>query len=249
MAHGDLKGVRFRQPGSLCISNGHCQGQRPYRRNRPCPPCRLWLTQDELFYPEDFGLEDSRPTKRSDCYALGMLIYEVLSGQVPFFQHDGRTIVVRVFKGERPGRPQGAGGTWFTDEVWGILERCWKPLPGDRPRIKDVLQCLEKVSRSWMPPPSPRTAAGPPTTDPPTQNSDSSAEESTDEGEVSSPSQAISSQPSRKPPLKGTPDKNSICPPAHEFSALPYDAPDFQDLGTSVTNPERPGILDRVSWT
>ena len=31
MVHGDLKGVRFRELGSPSFSNGHCQGQRPYR--------------------------------------------------------------------------------------------------------------------------------------------------------------------------------------------------------------------------
>ena len=34
----------------------------------------------ELLDPERFGMpesEDSRPTKQSDCYALGMVIYEV----------------------------------------------------------------------------------------------------------------------------------------------------------------------------
>lgn len=31
----------------------------------------------ELFYPEDFGLSKFQPTKESDCYAFGMVIYEV----------------------------------------------------------------------------------------------------------------------------------------------------------------------------
>jgi len=34
----------------------------------------------ELLYPERFGMpesEDNRPTRQSDCYALGMVIYEV----------------------------------------------------------------------------------------------------------------------------------------------------------------------------
>ena len=31
MVHGDLKGVRFRHQRSRSISDGHCQGQRPYR--------------------------------------------------------------------------------------------------------------------------------------------------------------------------------------------------------------------------
>ena len=38
-----------------------------------------WMSP-ELMYPERFGMpqsEDNRPTTQSDCYALGMVIYEV----------------------------------------------------------------------------------------------------------------------------------------------------------------------------
>ena len=138
-----------------------------------------WMSP-ELFDPEKFGLKDSRPTKHSDRYALGMLIYEVLSGQVPFPRHHPYTVVARVLKGERPKRP--VDGTWFTDEVWGVLERCWKPTPGDRPRLKDVLQCLNNASMSWTPPSS-RTVVDPPAID----SLDSSTEEDTGESEISSP--------------------------------------------------------------
>ena len=31
----------------------------------------------ELLDPEGFGATDRRPTKQSDCYALGMVVYEV----------------------------------------------------------------------------------------------------------------------------------------------------------------------------
>lgn len=31
----------------------------------------------ELLYPERFGAKDSKPTTHSDCYALGMVVYEV----------------------------------------------------------------------------------------------------------------------------------------------------------------------------
>ena len=40
---------------------------------------RRWMSP-ELLDPERFGMpesEDNRPTRQSDCYALGMLIYEV----------------------------------------------------------------------------------------------------------------------------------------------------------------------------
>ena len=35
-----------------------------------------WMSP-ELLDPEAFGLNDNRPTKQSDYYALGMVVYEV----------------------------------------------------------------------------------------------------------------------------------------------------------------------------
>ena len=35
-----------------------------------------WMSP-ELLDPERFGASDDRPTKQSDCYALGMVVYEV----------------------------------------------------------------------------------------------------------------------------------------------------------------------------
>jgi hypothetical protein len=162
----------------------------------------------ELFDPGKFDLQDSRPTKRSDCYALGMVIYEVLSGKVPFSRYYHYNVVARVLEGERPGRPQGAEGTWFKDDVWRILGCCWRPIPRDRPGIRDVLQCLKTVSGSWAPP-SPQPLVSPPTTDPPTHNPDSSGEEGTDGSEASPSSQGSSSQPSLKLPPTGDPNENN----------------------------------------
>ena len=35
-----------------------------------------WMSP-ELLDPDQFGITDCRPTKQSDCYALGMVVYEV----------------------------------------------------------------------------------------------------------------------------------------------------------------------------
>lgn len=85
-----------------------------------------WMSP-ELFDPELFGLKDSRQTKCSDCYALGMVMYEVLSGRVPFSRRHGYNVVTRIVKGERPERPRGEDGMWFTDGIWDVMEGCWKP--------------------------------------------------------------------------------------------------------------------------
>ena len=148
--------------------------------------CR-WMSP-ELFDPEN----DGRPTKHSDGYALGMLIYEVLSGQVPFSQHRNCAVIAGILRGERPGRPDKADKMGFTDDVWGILGRCWESIPSDRPEIEDVLRCLENASLSWMPPP--------PQTTPSLSATGSPAWESMNESPISLLSQEISSRQSRKHP-------------------------------------------------
>jgi serine/threonine protein kinase len=101
-----------------------------------------WMSP-ELLHPEMFGLKESFPTKESDCYALGMVMYEVLSGQRPFAPSSGTNIVIKVLDGKRPQRPQGQEGRLFTDCIWRVLKLCWKPHPHDRVTAKAVLLGLE----------------------------------------------------------------------------------------------------------
>ena len=108
----------------------------------------------ELLDPEAFGLKISCPTKESDCYALGMVIYEVLSGRPPFTQYEGTVVILKVMGGERPERPRGTQAEWFTDDLWGMLELCWKPQPYDRPSLKAMLGRLEGVTPPSRPPPT-----------------------------------------------------------------------------------------------
>jgi len=150
----------------------------------------------ELFDPE---IQDHRPTKCSDCYALGMVIYEVLSGHIPFERFPTWVISGKVFRGDRPERPQGANGVWFTDEVWEVLGFCWTPQPENRPSIGDVLLCLDEASRSWEPP-SPHLSVVLSTADSPARGlSDIITMESMDASDTSP-----SCQPSEKPGQEGS---------------------------------------------
>jgi len=108
-----------------------------------------WMSP-ELLDPDRFGREDGRATKESDCYALGMVILEVLSGKPPFPNCNGMVVMRKVVEGERPGRPEGKEEVWFTDDLWVILEQCWLPRPERRPAIEAILQCLEQGSTVWQ---------------------------------------------------------------------------------------------------
>ena len=108
----------------------------------------------ELIDPQRFGFQKSRPTKSSDCYALGMVIYETVCGNLPFHEHTDPTVVMKVLKGERP--PRGVG---FTRSLWNMLELCWASQASSRPSIEGVLRGLEMVP-NLLEPPSPGVDEG-----------------------------------------------------------------------------------------
>jgi len=114
-----------------------------------------WMAP-ELLDPESFNLEDSRPTKHSDIYALGMVVYEVLSGHVPFPGCKDVAFFQKLMGGERPQKPPGTRGAWFKDGIWEMLELCWKCERDDRPSLETILQCLKGATPpSRFPSPAP----------------------------------------------------------------------------------------------
>lgn len=113
-------------PSDLLSSSSHRQGGTA-----------RWMSP-ELINPQQFGFTNGCPTKSSDCYALGMVIYETISGHPPFHQHGDLTVFVKVLAGEQPLR-----GKDFTESLWKMLEQCWVSQPNDRPRVEDILWCLE----------------------------------------------------------------------------------------------------------
>lgn len=112
-----------------------------------------WMSP-ELLDTDRPGFEHSRPTKESDCYALGMVILEVLTGRAPFPRDSELVVVRKILDGERPERPQGMKGAWFTDDTWSTLRRCWSPQPTHRPTVGAIFECLERASPTWQPLPS-----------------------------------------------------------------------------------------------
>ena len=129
-----------------------------------CP----WMSP-ELLHPELFGASDNRPTKGSDCYALGMVVYEVrpdvtgsvtgmlrlaicqvLSGNSPYWDimNEGQ-LTCAIIKGYRPKKPVVAESLGFTNELWKTVQLCWSTDAGARPDVKSVLSRLNHAAWSW----------------------------------------------------------------------------------------------------
>ena len=85
-----------------------------------------------------------------------MVIYEVLGGQAPFARDSFLAVASKVLMGKRPERPQGAEGALFTDNIWQMLELCWKPQPRDRINAQGVLLVL--IGNPCLPGPSPHAS-------------------------------------------------------------------------------------------
>ncbi|KAF9649125.1 kinase-like protein, partial [Thelephora ganbajun] len=150
IVHGDLKGanILINRDGHACIADFSLltviSNQQTFLSTCIGGGTIPWMSP-ELLDPESFGLKKCRLTVESDCYALGMVIYEVLGGRAPFAP--SMIPVLKIISGERPQKPQGAQGVWFADSIWGVLELCWKPQPNDRPSLSTVLRCLQNVTR------------------------------------------------------------------------------------------------------
>ncbi|KAF9645415.1 kinase-like protein [Thelephora ganbajun] len=146
--HGDLKGanILINHSGHACIADFSLVtvvADQSIVVSSCIEGGTIQWMSPELLYPEIFGLKKCHPTKASDCYALGMVIYEVLSGRTPFAPHKSPAVMKKVLDDERPERPQGEGGTLFTDSIWSTLVHCWKRQPCDRISANAVLLGLE----------------------------------------------------------------------------------------------------------
>ena len=66
---------------------------------------------------------------------------QVLTGDVPFGDKSDWEAISAVLVGNRPSRPEHC-----TDDLWGLIQRCWDEDPGSRPMILEVSQTFSSVS-------------------------------------------------------------------------------------------------------
>ncbi|KAF9785460.1 hypothetical protein BJ322DRAFT_1020984 [Thelephora terrestris] len=93
-------------------------------RSRPTPPA------DIKDFP--YGVPEIK-SMESDVYGMAIVIYELLTGIVPYWDGSHRAFPVV------PARPPGV----FDDTFWGLLAKCWRRRPQERPPIGEVYRKLK----------------------------------------------------------------------------------------------------------
>ncbi|KAL5480348.1 hypothetical protein ACEPAI_1618 [Sanghuangporus weigelae] len=101
-----------------------------------------WLAP-ELLDVDRFGKELHKLTTKSDVYAFSC----IFTGEFPYFGlHEAAVFIAVAVRDKRPPRPgQVATEKGLTDDVWSIMQDCWKTWPNERPDMLFVVSQLEEV--------------------------------------------------------------------------------------------------------
>ncbi|KAJ3573614.1 hypothetical protein NP233_g2321 [Leucocoprinus birnbaumii] len=96
--------------------------------------------------PERVGKDVIRPSKASDIWSFGCLLYEILSSGIPFSEFDRDAQVVAALQSDKhflPRRPPIPGRDSceaICDPCWDLIMLCWERNPDNRPTCDELLQ-------------------------------------------------------------------------------------------------------------
>ena len=74
---------------------------------------------------------------------------KIFTGKFPFYEHKREgPIVLAIIAGRRPSRPNQTKLPGLDDNVWKLIEDCWKADPTQRPEMSTVLPIVEEFLRN-----------------------------------------------------------------------------------------------------
>ncbi|KAG8789802.1 hypothetical protein FRC12_013182 [Ceratobasidium sp. 428] len=111
-------------------------------------PTTSWGMTPRYMASELLNGSSNQHNFKSDIYAFGMMVLEIMTGQVPF--PDKRSVVVCHVAGlgEIPKRPDLSSiipEKTLEDELWGLLTCCWAFEPNSRPSAPELKQQVSKL--------------------------------------------------------------------------------------------------------
>eukprot|EP00698_Gefionella_okellyi_P026059 TRINITY_DN9819_c0_g1_i1.p1 TRINITY_DN9819_c0_g1~~TRINITY_DN9819_c0_g1_i1.p1 ORF type:complete len:553 (+),score=100.56 TRINITY_DN9819_c0_g1_i1:64-1722(+) len=99
-------------------------------------------TGSELLYaaPETFLRDEV--SEAADVYGLGMLLFEIMTGVIPFEQQPVIAATLAAHENLRPTFPE-----QFDPDLKKLIQDCWSANPADRPNSIDLQRALRSIAR------------------------------------------------------------------------------------------------------
>ncbi|KAH7339121.1 kinase-like protein [Rhizoctonia solani] len=92
--------------------------------------------------------QESKTTRAGDIFALGMIIFEAMTGLLPYAGSSDPVVMFSIAAGKLPDRPQAhiPIGVEQADRLWSVLTSCWAHDPNERPKAQKVRNMIEEIT-------------------------------------------------------------------------------------------------------
>ncbi|KAG8764063.1 hypothetical protein FRC12_008299 [Ceratobasidium sp. 428] len=149
IVHGDIK------PANVLMSNNNTplftdfgSALLEYEASLQFTPTTTLETTLRYTAPELLNESSSKNTFKADIYAFGMMMLEIMTGQVPFPDKRPAAVCLAAARGEMPKRPDLSSiipEKTLEDELWKLLTCCWAFEPNSRPSAPQLRKKLESI--------------------------------------------------------------------------------------------------------
>ncbi|KAG8905324.1 Receptor-interacting serine/threonine-protein kinase 2 [Tulasnella sp. 403] len=133
----------------LVTDSGHvqlCDFDNCHPANDPEHPLAKATNTLQYRSPETMMDQNAPKTFKSDVYAFGMMIYEVLSGKGPFEVTTGAIYCAVLINKERPPQEPAVSPSGESySALWSLAMDCWHEDPEQRPTMEDVVRRLKEL--------------------------------------------------------------------------------------------------------
>ncbi|KDQ17017.1 hypothetical protein BOTBODRAFT_30405 [Botryobasidium botryosum FD-172 SS1] len=151
LVHGDIKAknVFIKDNGDACLGDlglsrllqEESTGDTTTTSSGTC----RWMAPELIIGENDESIP--RVTKATDVYGFGCLALEISTGEIPWEAIRSNLVVtVRLFQGGTPPRPKGeVASRELDDDLWELIQTCWRGDPSQRPNITFVRAGLRSI--------------------------------------------------------------------------------------------------------